>query len=368
MKIHKQDGPPEDLLYFDEDINLTQKQVEDVVEIFNTPLTGAYNWDYTVADNRIKKLYELGKELNWNGSIDLNWDYTHPADKRIMEPEEELPHETLDAYNDLTEEEKILFDRHSTAELMSQFLHGEQGALLVASQLASCAPTYNAKLYAASQTFDEARHVEVFNKYLQDKIGIHYPINPNLKLLLDKILTDERWDLKFIGMQIIIEGLALAAFQMLKAITKDPLLKQLLHYVVRDEARHVTFGINYLEDYLKTLSPEEIEDRAQFAYEACVISRDRLINTKSEQRFLKMTEEEAREFSLNTGSFELFRNFLFTRVMPNLKRIGLLTDSVRPKFEALGLLEYENAPDDFECDWAEMKKPLEKFGQIPEVV
>jgi len=368
MKIHKQDGPPEDLLYFDEDINLTQKQVEDVVEIFNTPLTGAYNWDYTVADNRIKKLYELGKELNWNGSIDLNWDYTHPADKRIMEPDEELPHEALDAYNDLTEEEKILFDRHSTAELMSQFLHGEQGALLVASQLASCAPTYNAKLYAASQTFDEARHVEVFNKYLQDKIGIHYPINPNLKLLLDKILTDERWDLKFIGMQIIIEGLALAAFQMLKAITKDPLLKQLLHYVVRDEARHVTFGINYLEDYLKTLSPEEIEDRAQFAYEACVISRDRLINTKSEQRFLKMTEEEAREFSLNTGSFELFRNFLFTRVMPNLKRIGLLTDSVRPKFEALGLLEYENAPDDFECDWAEMKKPLEKFGQIPEVV
>ena len=251
---------------------------------------------------------------------------------------------------------------------MSQFLHGEQGALLVASQLASCAPTYNAKLYAASQTFDEARHVEVFNKYLQDKIGIHYPINPNLKLLLDKILTDERWDLKFIGMQIIIEGLALAAFQMLKAITKDPLLKQLLHYVVRDEARHVTFGINYLEDYLKTLSPEEIEDRAQFAYEACVISRDRLINTKSEQRFLKMTEEEAREFSLNTGSFELFRNFLFTRVMPNLKRIGLLTDSVRPKFEALGLLEYENAPDDFECDWAEMKKPLEKFGQIPEAI
>ena len=90
-----------------------------------------------------------------------------------------------------------------------------------------------------------------------------------------------------------------------------------------------------------------------------------MINTKAEQRFLKMSEEEAREFQLNTGTFEMFRNFLFTRVMPNLKRIGLLTDEVRPKFEALGLLEYENAPDDFECDWAEMKKPLEKFGQIP---
>ena len=296
MKIHKQKGPPEDLLYFDEDLDLSQKQVEDVVEIFHTPLTGAYNWDYTVSDNRIKKLYELGKELNWNGSIDLNWDYTHPADERLVETDDQLPHETLKAYENLSEEEKILFDRHSTAELMSQFLHGEQGALLVASQLASCAPTYNAKLYAASQTFDEARHVEVFNRYLQEKIGIHYPINPSLKLLLDKILTDERWDLKFIGMQIIIEGLALAAFQMLKAITKDPLLKQLLHYVVRDEARHVTFGINYLEEYIKTLSPEEIEERAQFAYEACVISRERLINTKAEQRFLGMTEEEEISF------------------------------------------------------------------------
>ena len=365
MKIRKQDGPPEDLLYFDEDLDLSQKQVEDVVEIFNTPLTGSYNWDYTIADDRIKKLYELGKELNWNGSIDLNWEYTHPADERIVEPDEELPHETLEAYDKLSEEEKILFDRHSTAELMSQFLHGEQGALLVASQLASCAPTYNAKLYAASQTFDEARHVEVFNRYLQEKIGIHYPINPSLKLLLDKILTDERWDLKFIGMQIIIEGLALAAFQMLKSITKDPLLKQLLHYVVRDEARHVTFGINYLEEYIKTLTREEIEERAQFAYEACVISRERLINTKSEQRFLGMSEDEARAFQMETKSFEMFRNFLFSRVIPNLSRIGLLTDTVRPKFEALGLLEYEHAPDDFECDWAEMKKPLEKFGQIP---
>ena len=368
MKIRKQNGPPEDLIYFDEDLNLTQNNVEDVVEIFKTPLTGSYNWDYSISDNRIKKLYELGKELNWNGSIDLNWDYTHPADKRLVETDEQLPHESLEAYENLSEEEKILFDRHNTAELMSQFLHGEQGALLVASQLASCAPTYNAKLYAASQTFDEARHVEVFNRYLQEKIGIHYPINPSLKLLLDKILTDERWDLKFIGMQIIIEGLALAAFQMLKSITKDPLLKQLLHYVVRDEARHVTFGVNYLEEFIKTLSPEEIEERAQFAYEACVISRERLINTKSEQRFLNMTEEEAREFQMSTASFAMFRNFLFSRVIPNLSRIGLLTDTVRPKFEALGLLEYEKAPDDFECDWAEMKKPLEKFGQIPEII
>ena len=142
MKITKTDGPPKDLLYFDEEMDLSKKDVEDVAEIFKTPLTGAYNWDYTVADNRIKRLYELGKELNWNGSIDLNWDYTHPADEKLTEADEDLPHETLEAYENLSEEEKIEFDRHDNAELLSQFLHGEQGALLVASQLVSCAPTY----------------------------------------------------------------------------------------------------------------------------------------------------------------------------------------------------------------------------------
>ena len=365
MEIIKRDGPPEDLVYFDDELPLEEKHVKDVVEIFNTPLTGAYNWDYTVAENRIKRLYELGQELNWNGSIDLDWSYNHPKDKplvggQLFEP----PHEQLDAWKDLSPEEKIEFDRHETAELLCQFLHGEQGALLVASQIASCAPTFNAKLYAASQTFDEARHVEVFNRYLQEKIGFHYPINANLKALLDKILTDERWDLKFIGMQVIIEGLALAAFTNLKLDTNCVLLKQLLHYVIRDEARHVTFGINYLEDFVKTLSPEEVEDRAQFAYEACVISRDRIVNTTAMQKFLKMTPEEARQFTLESGAMDTFRNFLFSRVMPNLSRIGLLTDSIRPKYEELGLLEYENAPSDFEIDWAEITKPLETSEQI----
>ena len=365
MEIIKRDGPPEDLVYFDDELPLEEKHVKDVVEIFNTPLTGAYNWDYTVADNRIKRLYELGKELNWNGSIDLDWSYNHPEDKPLVGGELfEPPYEQLDAWKNLSPEEKIEFDRHETAELLCQFLHGEQGALLVASQIASCAPTFNAKLYAASQTFDEARHVEVFNRYLQEKIGFHYPINANLKALLDKILTDERWDLKFIGMQVIIEGLALAAFTNLKLDTNCVLLKQLLHYVIRDEARHVTFGINYLEDYVKTLSPEEVEDRAQFAYEACVISRDRIVNTTAMERFLKMTPEEARQFTLQSGAMDTFRNFLFSRVMPNLSRIGLLTDSIRPKYEELGLLEYENAPSDFEIDWAEITKPLETSEQI----
>ena len=362
MKInYVKDNPREIQLEEDLPPYMTEGVANDIAEIFNTPLSGAYNWDYTVQDNRIKKLYELGKELNWNVEVDVDW-------SRPFEPLTEptpIFWDDYPPYQKFSDDKKVEFLNHRIAWSQSQFLHGEQGALLVASQLTSCAPTYNAKLYAASQTFDEARHVEAFNKYIQTRTKLMYPIGNALKSILDKILTDPRWDLKFIGMQIIIEGLALAAFQMLKSLSKDPLLTQLLHYVIRDEARHVTFGINYLEDFIKTLTPEEINERAEFAYEACVISRERLINTKSQQRFLGMSEEEAREFQLNTGSFEMFRNFLFSRVIPNLSRIGLLTDEVRPKFEALGLLEYENAPDDFECDWAEMRKPLEAFEKIP---
>jgi hypothetical protein len=264
----------------------------------------------------------------------------------------------------LPEEERLEYMRHDQAWTLSQFLHGEQGAMLVASQLVSCAPTYQAKLYAASQTFDEARHVEVFARYLKEIHGLEYPINKNLKALIDKILSDERWDLKFIGMQIIIEGLALAAFQTTKETSNCPLLRQLVHYVIRDEARHVTFGVNYLQDFLKTLSKQEVEDRAMFAYEACVVMRARIINTELPARWFGMKEEEILEMVVNDETQDMFNNMLFSRVMPNLKKIGLLTDKVMPLYEELNLTSYIEAESDFEIDWAELNKPLESSKEI----
>src|SRR5690606_14467429 len=189
------------------------------------------------------------------------------------------------------------------------------------------------------------------------KIGILYPINPNLKMLLEKILSDPRWDLKFIGMQIIIEGLALAAFNTLKLTAKDPLLTQLITLVLRDEARHVTFGVNYLEDFIGTLTEQEREDRAQFAFEACVVMRERLIATEVFAEF-GWDADQAREQVLASQIMAQFRNLLFTRIIPNLKRIGLLTDKVRPKFEELGILQFENLLDDGQVDWAELSRPL----------
>ena len=369
MKIKKVKNQPKQITKYPEIDPKEQDAVESVNEIFKTPLTGAYNWDYIVVDDRIKKLYELGKKLNWNEDFDLNWSQDFPKDQFLINSDIfKTPEVELDGYDDLSFEKKIEMDRHRVSWNLSQFLHGEQGALLVASQLVSCAPTFNAKLYAASQTFDEARHVNCFNRYLKEKIGFQYPSTDGLKSLMDKILTDERWDLKFIGMQIIIEGLALAAFNNLKLILNDGLLKQLLHYVIRDEARHVTFGVNYLEDYLKTLSKSEIEDRAQFAFEACVVMRDRLISGEVISRFLDYTPEEAQKIAEESEQGENFKNLLFTKIIPNLTRIGLITDKVKPKYEKLGVLSYQELENNFNVDWAEISKPYETQEEIEQEI
>ena len=354
MKINYLDNNPREIK-LEEDLPpyMNEGVADDIAEIFSTPLSGAYNWDYTIQDNRIKKLYELGKELNWNVELDIDW--SRPLNK-ITEPTP-IFWDEYEPYIKLSDKKKVDFLNHRIAWSQSQFLHGEQGALLVASQLTSCAPTYNAKLYAASQTFDEARHVEAFNKYIQTRTKMMYPIGNALKSILDKILTDPRWDLKFIGMQIIIEGLALAAFQASRELTHDPVLRDMLGLIIRDEARHVTFGINYLEEFVDTLSEEEKEDRAQFAYEACWLSRERLLSTDVYEHF-GWDVEDARQFQLGTDINIHFQKLLFQRVMPNLRRIGLLRDSVKDKFEDLGILEFASSKSDAEIDWADLSRPL----------
>jgi hypothetical protein len=331
-----------------------EEDVEQIIEIFQTPLSGSFNWSYEDCDAKIRKLYELGKKLNWNASTDIDFDRTFPRDQSPV-AEGINPFIGYPPYEALSEEEKVEFSWHQQCWTLSQFLHGEQGALLVASQLVSCAPTYDAKLYAGSQTFDEARHVEVFSRYLFDKVGFMYPISPHLKSLLDKVLTDERWDLKFIAMQIIIEGLALAAFRTVRMSSLDPLLHDILELVIRDEARHVAFGVTYMEKFVKSLSPEERDERAQFAYEACVVMRERLVATEVFQHY-GWDVEEARRVVLEAEIMQRFRNLLFTRVIPNLKRVGLLTERVRPLYDELGILQYENLVDDGEVEWAALQE------------
>ncbi|MFN3515461.1 MAG: ferritin-like domain-containing protein [Phenylobacterium sp.] len=362
LNVQVVQGPPQAVQEFDDDElakRLTDHDVEVIREIFKTPLTGSYNWDYDTANAKIRRLYELGKRFNWNVEMDVDWNQPPPVAAGANADEEPEGFAAHPKWQALTPEQRRDFQRRSNAQTLSQFLHGEQGALMVASQLVSCAPTHDAKLYAASQTFDEARHVEVFHRYLMQRCRMIYPINPNLKFLLDKVLTDERWDLKFIGMQILIEGLALAAFQTIHQTTRDPLLRDIVGLVMRDEGRHVAFGVNYLEDWIRALPEDEIEERAQFAYEACVVMRNRLVSTTVAEEF-GFTREEALEINNATQGGRAFRTFLFERMIPNLKRVGLLTEKIRPKFEELGVLEFENLQHDGMIDWATLEAPLKR--------
>ena len=363
MKISKVDNPPkEDKLFEGANYPVEQElNPEDVVEIFNTPLTGCYNWDYKVQDNRIKKLYELGKELEWNVEKDVDWSIPYPefSDEGFKFMDDQWKNH--EGYAKLSYEDRCQFIKDSQDWTISQLMHGEQGALLVASQLTSCAPTFNAKLYAASQTFDEARHVEAFNKYLQTRIGRIMPIGNNLKALLDKILTDPRWDFKFIGMQIIIEGLALAIFNTIRDTTQDPVFKRLLGLVIRDEARHVTFGVNYLTSFVTTLTEEERIEREDFCLEACTVMRNRFKQYEVWEKWgfdLEYTDEWSRENTLSSQ----FQYLLFNRVMPNLKKIGLLPDRLLPKYEQLGVSQWIDAESDYETSWEELSKPLEEVA------
>ena len=161
--------------------------------------------------------------------------------------------------------------------LLSQFMHGEQGALLCTAKIVETVPWIDAKYYAATQVMDEARHVEVFSKYLDEKLSGHYPMNAHLGLLLDDIVSDSRWDMTYLGMQIMVEGLALAAFGFIHMMTTEPLLKKLLRYVMADEARHVAFGVLSLQEYYKELSAAELRERQEFAFEAAIRMKDRMV-------------------------------------------------------------------------------------------
>jgi hypothetical protein len=187
-----------------------------------------------------------------------------------------------------------------------------------------------AKFYGATQVMDEARHVEVFSRYLNEKLGGPYPINKNLRSLLDQILTDGRWDMKYLGMQILVEGLAMAAFGFMHKTCSEPLLTDLLHYVIRDESRHVAFGVIALNDFFTQLPERERREREEFVFEGCRLMRDRLL------------AEEVWEIVLHSPVMIEFRKLLFSKIVPNVKRLGLLSPWLRERFTELDIIRFEH--------------------------
>ena len=309
-----------------------------------------FAWDYSMARPGLHKLYEKAKTGQWNATTDLDWTTDVDAEQCVAKDMELLGVGVDPAVYVGTPVEKwgpkewLDFNVQGRNWMLSQFLHGEQGALFCTAKIVETVPWYDAKMYASTQVMDEARHVEVFGRYLREKLGGEYPINSHLRMLLDDILVDTRWDMTYLGMQIMVEGLALAAFGFLHQITNEPLLKQLLRYVMSDEARHVAFGVLSLKEVYEEMSDAEMLERQQFAFEASVRMRDRFMQQEVWER-MGINTRDILPLVIEDPVRKMFQSMLFAKIVPNCKKLGLLERNdgwLRHRFEELGVIQFED--------------------------
>lgn len=299
-----------------------------------------YVWDYASREEGLRNLYEKSKAGHWNAKTDPDWSIQVDPEAENM-PDQTIPWYGSTHWNKLSEKEIRQIRHGGQAWSLSQFMHGEQGALMVAAQLVNCVPDIDAKFYAAQQAADEARHVEAYQLYLSTKVEKEYPCNPELRTLLDQILTAREWDIKYLGMQILVEGLALAAFGMQNQITREPLIKDITSRIMSDESRHVAFGVLSLREAYKEMSDSELRIREEFAVEASYLMRDRLLpKVLWEEHGLPI--KDMVELSDKSETMKTFRTMLFSKIVPNVKRLGLLNDRLRTQFATLGIIGFED--------------------------
>jgi hypothetical protein len=307
---------------------------------WDVPSTGAvrFSWEYDDGRQRLLDLYQRGKDKQWDATKRIDWDL--PVDPtNVMETSDEFcPIYGSRQWNILSEAERDELGHHLGAWLFSQFLHGEQGALTVAARIVESVPDMDSKFYAATQAMDEARHVELYQRFIRDKIGLYYPVNPDLAKLLADALSDSRWDMPYLGMQVLIEGLALAAFGVHRDITANALVKQVLAYVMQDEARHVAFGRLALRDYYAELTSAERADREEFVVEGCYLMRNRFRAQEVWER-LDFDVAECLEFTEQSPVQQAFRALLFSRIVPCVRDIGLWGEKVQRAYADLGVLD-----------------------------
>jgi hypothetical protein len=335
---------------------VSNQDVDEAIHAVQDNADSIFTWDYEKgARPALNKLYEKAKNAQWNGETDLDWSIEVDPSQVLVGLQGSNAGGPFAAVADMEGSPFKHFGDKEWNELaveslnwrMSQFMHGEQGALICTAKIVETVPWIDAKYYASTQVMDEARHVEVFAKYLDTKLSGHYPINAHLKMLLDDIVSDSRWDMTYLGMQIMVEGLALAAFGFQYQTSPDPLLKQITRYVMADEARHVAFGVMSLKEAYQDLDAADIRERQEFCYEAAVKMRDRFLGQEVWE-WAGLPVKECTRVMLDAPMQREFRKMLFSKIVPNLKKLGLLDAGdgwLRQKFGELGVLEYEDWED-----------------------
>ena len=320
---------------------------------FRVGFDAHFDWEYKRGQKKFRRLYEAAKRDQWNASMDLDWDTViepGPYGRDLIH-DNLLPITDLDLFKALPEDRQIDQRLGLLSWLLSQFLHGEQGALVASAQVTEAVPWLDAKLYGSTQVVDEGRHVEAFHTYLDQKLNKLYQVNDNLYVVIDSLMLSEEWDIKFLGMQIMIEGLALGAFGTLRHASNEPLLREMLKRIITDEARHVHFGVVALGEAWKDgMTERELRYRQDWTLEVAIQLRNRFLAHEFYEEYYAhmMSRSEWDRMVLASPLMEHFRKTMFKRIMPNLRRLGLLGPRVERHYKNLGLLELsygKAAPD-----------------------
>ncbi len=305
-----------------------------VPEQFNA----TFDFEYDDGRSTLMHLYQKGKDMQWDAVNRIDWSLELDPENPMQLPDEGIALHGSPMWEKMTKKERIEFRRHAQSWNISQFMQGEQAALICAAKIVESVPDLDAKFYAATQVMDEARHVEAY-KNLMKKFGVAYPMTEPLRQLVDQALRDSRWDFTYLAMQVVIEGLALAAFGTIRDLAQNPLAKMVNAYVMEDEARHVAFGRLSLRDYYPHLTQAERDEREEFLVEACYHMRDRF-QAREVYEVMGLPVEECVEWAEQSEMNKLFRTLLFQRIVPVVKDIGLWGPKIQKAYADMGVLHY----------------------------
>lgn len=304
-----------------------------------------FDLGYKLDFPEMMQLYHRAVDNQWNANKDIDWSIdVDPLNPDVpIISNEFISDELLSILPvKLSADEKARLGHNIASWMLSQFMHGEQGALYASAHVTESVAWLEGKFFGGTQVMDEARHLEVFHRYLTQKLDKTYQINDNLFVILDDLLTDARWDFKFLGMQIMVEGLALGAFRTMHNMSGEPLLKQMLKYVIRDESRHVHYGVLALHKHFSQLSPHDRAEREDWAFEVAILMRNRFLAHEVYYEWFEgmITRQQWNEAISASPAMKYFRQAMFDRLIPNLDYLGLMGKRVRARYEREGLLKF----------------------------
>lgn len=310
-------------------------------EAWRAPLAGTavLSGRYDSGSELLLRLYTIGKQRQWDAELRLDWSQEVDADNPLGMPDSYVWIAGSRLWDRLPERERCVLRRHTAAWSTSQLLHGEQFSLMAAAKIAQTVPDLDAKLFAATQVMDEARHAEAFGRYLTTKIGISYGLADSLSSLFEQTMRDSRWDFSALAVQILIENLAMAIFTLQRDHTTTPLARTLTTYIMQDEARHVAFGRTLLRQYYRQLTSAERREREEFVTHACWTLRDGFVGEAMWQN-LDYGPQECIALAKASPALRQYRRRLFMRIVPALKDIDLFGPTVREALAKMGVLGF----------------------------